>query len=193
MASIPCIYCNGDDPEKFSGREHVIPQAFGTFGSQTPVLKCVCDDCNRHFGKELDLIHARDTLEGLLRYKHGIFSSENRQQRRLRFTLADEDESGELVGAAVGGIAGGLIGLGIPEIEAKRYEGKIKQGNLLLSVHTEDSEEATLAKEIFTKAGAQDICATGEASTPTAPTPAGHKASERVAQPTMAAYTGAGR
>jgi len=104
MASIPCIYCNGNDPEKFAGREHVIPQAFGTFGSQTPVLNCVCDDCNGYFGKELDLIHARDTLEGLLRYKHGIFSSENRQQRRLRFTLADEDESGELVGAAVGGI-----------------------------------------------------------------------------------------
>src|SRR5580700_9269878 len=29
-----------------------------------------------------------------------------------------------LGGAAVGGIAGGLIGLGIPELEAKRYEGK---------------------------------------------------------------------
>ena len=74
--------------------------------------------------------------------------------------------SGAAVGAAVGGIAGGLIGLGIPEIEAKRYEGKIKQGNLLLSVHTEDSDEVTLAKDIFTKAGAQDICVTGEASAP---------------------------
>jgi hypothetical protein len=74
--------------------------------------------------------------------------------------------SGAAVGAAVGGIAGGLIGLGIPEIEAKRYEGKINQGNLLISVHTEDSEEITRAKDIFTKAGAQDICTTGEASTP---------------------------
>jgi hypothetical protein len=75
--------------------------------------------------------------------------------------------SGAAVGATVGGIAGGLIGLGIPEIEAKRYEGKIKQGNLLLSVHTENSDEITRAKDIFTKAGAQDICTTGEASTPT--------------------------
>jgi hypothetical protein len=66
----------------------------------------------------------------------------------------------------VGGIAGGLIGLGIPEIEAKRYEGKVKAGNLLISVHTEDSKEITRAKDIFTKAGAQDICTTGEASTP---------------------------
>ena len=74
--------------------------------------------------------------------------------------------SGAAVGAAVGGVAGALIGLGIPENEAKRYEGKVKAGNILLSVHTETSEETARAKDIFTKAGAQDICTTGEASTP---------------------------
>ena len=73
--------------------------------------------------------------------------------------------SGAAIGAAAGGIAGGLIGLGIPEIEAKRYEGKIKAGNLLISVHTENSAEIKRAKEIFTQAGAQDICTTGETST----------------------------
>jgi hypothetical protein len=74
--------------------------------------------------------------------------------------------SGAAVGAAVGGIAGGLIGLGIPELEAKRYEGKVKAGNILISVHTENSAEITRAKDIFAKTGAQDICTTGEASTP---------------------------
>jgi len=74
--------------------------------------------------------------------------------------------SGVAIGAAVGGIAGGLIGMGIPEIEAKRYEGKIKEGNILISVHTENSEEITKAKEIFTQAGAQDICTTGESTVP---------------------------
>jgi hypothetical protein len=74
--------------------------------------------------------------------------------------------SGAAVGATVGGIAGGLIGLGIPEIEAKRYEGKIEAGNILISVHTENSAEITRAKEIFGQGGAQDICTTGEASTP---------------------------
>jgi hypothetical protein len=73
--------------------------------------------------------------------------------------------SGAAIGATVGGIAGGLIGLGIPELEAKRYEGKVKAGNLLISVHTENSEEITRAKDIFAQAGAQDICTTGEAST----------------------------
>jgi len=91
--------------------------------------------------------------------------------------------SGAAIGATVGGIAGGLIGLGIPEIEAKRYEGKVKKGNILLSVHTEDSEEIARAKEIFTRAGAQDICATGEAHTPKenrAPDRASHTARDSV-------------
>ena len=74
--------------------------------------------------------------------------------------------SGAAIGAAAGGIAGGLIGLGIPELEAKRYEGKVKAGNILLSVHTEDSDEIDRAKEIFESAGAEDICTTGEASVP---------------------------
>jgi len=74
--------------------------------------------------------------------------------------------SGAAVGATVGGIAGGLIGMGIPELEAKRYEGKIKAGNILLSVHTENSEEIKAAEKIFKSAGAQDICTTGEATAP---------------------------
>jgi len=71
---------------------------------------------------------------------------------------------GAAVGAAVGGIAGALVGLGIPEYEAKQYEGKIRKGNILLSVHTEDGKEIERAKEIFKRNGAQDISYTGEAS-----------------------------
>jgi hypothetical protein len=76
--------------------------------------------------------------------------------------------SGAAMGATVGGIAGGLVGLGIPELEAKRYEGKIKAGNLLLSVHTENSDEIKKAEKIFKNAGAEDICTTGESSVPSA-------------------------
>ena len=82
--------------------------------------------------------------------------------------------SGAAIGAAAGGIAGGLIGLGIPELEAKRYEGKVKEGNILLSVHTENSDGIKRAKEIFTKAGAHDICTTGESTAPDAPKVAEH-------------------
>ena len=74
--------------------------------------------------------------------------------------------SGAAVGATVGGLTGALVGMGIPEYEAKQYEGKIKDGNILISVHTVDGEERSLAKEIFEKAGAEGIKTTGEASTP---------------------------
>jgi len=72
--------------------------------------------------------------------------------------------SGAAAGAMVGGLTGTLIGLGIPEFEAKRYEGKVKGGNILLSVHAESSEEIDRAKEIFERAGADDISYTSEAS-----------------------------
>ena len=96
--------------------------------------------------------------------------------------------SGAAIGATVGGIAGGLIGMGIPEIEAKRYEGKIKEGNILISVHTENSDEIKRAKEIFTESGAQDICTTGEASTPKE-----SRTTSRPAQPATQAYVSHGR
>ena len=70
------------------------------------------------------------------------------------------------IGAAVGGIAGALIGMGIPELEAKRYEGKIRRGNLLISVHTENSEGVERAKKIFRQAGADDITTASESATP---------------------------
>lgn len=70
---------------------------------------------------------------------------------------------GAAVGAAFGGIAGALVGMGIPEFEAKRYEGKIREGNILISVHSENSEETKRAKEIFEQAGAQDISSSSEA------------------------------
>jgi hypothetical protein len=72
--------------------------------------------------------------------------------------------SGAAVGATVGGLTGALIGMGIPEFEAKRYEGKVKGGNVLISVHSEDATETKRAKSIFERAGAEDISTAGEAS-----------------------------
>ena len=71
--------------------------------------------------------------------------------------------SGAAAGAALGGVTGALIGMGIPEYEAKRYEGKIKEGNIFLSVHAEDSDERARAKAILEQGGAEDISYTEEA------------------------------
>ncbi len=68
------------------------------------------------------------------------------------------------VGGAVGGFTGALIGLGIPEFEAKRYEGRVAKGGILLSVHCDTSDEIKRAKDIMKAAGAEDISSTGESS-----------------------------
>src|SRR3954470_19405740 len=72
--------------------------------------------------------------------------------------------AGAGVGGALGGITGALIGMGIPEYEAKRYEGRVKEGGILLSVHSDNSEWTRKAKEILERTGAENVSSTGEAS-----------------------------
>jgi hypothetical protein len=70
--------------------------------------------------------------------------------------------SGLGVGAAVGGLTGALIGMGMPEYLATRYEGRIKGGCILLSVHADDANWIRKAKTILQSTGASDISSTGE-------------------------------
>ena len=67
-------------------------------------------------------------------------------------------------GAALGGVTGGLIGMGLPEYEAVRYEGQVKAGGILISVHCDDSEWASRAKKILESTGAKDVSSSGEGS-----------------------------
>ena len=71
--------------------------------------------------------------------------------------------SGGAIGAGVGDLTGALVGMGIPEYEAKRYEGKVKEGGILISVHSGSNDETARAKNIFKEEGAHDISSTGEA------------------------------
>jgi hypothetical protein len=72
--------------------------------------------------------------------------------------------AGAGIGGALGGLTGALVGMGIPEYEAKRYEGVVKDGGILISVHCDDSGMVKRAKEIFTNAGGEGIASTGESS-----------------------------
>lgn len=74
--------------------------------------------------------------------------------------------SGAAAGAVVGGLGGALIGLGIPEIEAKQYEGKLKQGNILLSIHVDNPAERDRAKKLLEAHGAYDIVTVNNAKVP---------------------------
>ncbi|MFT3927665.1 MAG: hypothetical protein QM778_34360 [Myxococcales bacterium] len=74
--------------------------------------------------------------------------------------------SGVAVGATVGSIAGALVGSGIPEIEAKLYEGKLRSGNILIAVHAETAERQRRASEVLAAAGADKVGMAAEAALP---------------------------
>lgn len=63
------------------------------------------------------------------------------------------------VGGAVAGVAGALIGTGIPENEAAKYESRLKTGAILISVYADGTDLARSAHEILVSTGAEDITA----------------------------------
>ncbi|MBV8771140.1 MAG: hypothetical protein JO166_02250 [Deltaproteobacteria bacterium] len=72
--------------------------------------------------------------------------------------------SGMGAGALAGGLTSTLVGMGIPEYEALHYETRLQEGNILMSVHTDDSSERDRARRIFSANGAADISSSEEAS-----------------------------
>ena len=64
--------------------------------------------------------------------------------------------------AAVGGLVGTLVGMGVQEYEAKRYEGRVKDGGVLLSVHCDTSDQVSRAKDLLKQTGAEDVSSGGE-------------------------------
>src|SRR5271155_3953786 len=65
--------------------------------------------------------------------------------------------SGIGVGGVLGGVGGALVGLGTPEYEAKRYEGRIRKGGILLSVHCDDDHWCKRAQSVLEHTGAEDV------------------------------------
>jgi hypothetical protein len=74
--------------------------------------------------------------------------------------------SGLAVGGSIGGLTGALVGLGIPEYEAQQFVGKLREGNVLMCVHAEDSTEAGKARTIFSEEKAESISTGTEAAVP---------------------------
>ncbi len=68
--------------------------------------------------------------------------------------------------AAFGDIVGGLQNQGVPWAKARLYTDRMKDGRYLVSVVAESDDAVTLAKEVLSKAGGSDFCATYETSQP---------------------------
>ncbi|OLD38528.1 MAG: hypothetical protein AUI57_06685 [Candidatus Rokubacteria bacterium 13_1_40CM_2_68_8] len=68
-----CIYCRRTDPPCGFHREHVIPEALGTFvGDVVTLTQEACAECNQHFGDTLERFLNRDSAEAMFRFRHGL-------------------------------------------------------------------------------------------------------------------------
>lgn len=67
------------------------------------------------------------------------------------------------IGGTVGAITGWLVGMAFPEYEARRYDGMVREGGVLLSVHCDSSSWGKRAKKVLEWTGARDISSSAEA------------------------------
>jgi len=65
--------------------------------------------------------------------------------------------TGGAIGAASGGLLGALIGAGIPEEQAKRYESGIREGNIVMGVSPRTEEDAAYFENEWRSCRGEDI------------------------------------
>ena len=83
--------------------------------------------------------------------------------------------AGANAGGILGCIADVLLSMGIPEYDAKRYEARVKDGGILLSVAADDADWIGRARHILGRTHADDISVIEEESARR------HQADKRVA------------
>ena len=67
-----------------------------------------------------------------------------------------------VTGAGPGGIGAALMGMGFSEVQARRYEKKTREGDILISARSENPDQSNRATAIFKQAEAQDVAITAE-------------------------------
>jgi hypothetical protein len=63
-------------------------------------------------------------------------------------------------GATTGGLIGALAAAGVPEVEVKLYEGRVRKGSILCAVHCDDSTWADRARTVLKDSGGEHLTAT---------------------------------
>jgi hypothetical protein len=71
--------------------------------------------------------------------------------------------SAAAAGATVGGLSGALVGYAVPEFEVTQYESKLRDGNILISIHTESVVQQAHARDILERNGATNVSQREEA------------------------------
>jgi hypothetical protein len=89
VESITCIYCLKEKPQTEFNREHVLPDSFGKFTNALVLHDMVCKECNQYFGDTLDIVLARGSMQGAMRYLQNVKPLTNFDQSiRERVKLA---------------------------------------------------------------------------------------------------------
>ena len=100
LSSIECIYCREKKPAvAYMKAEHVLPQSFGKFKNNLTLIQLVCDACNQFFGDNVELVLARDTLEGQSRVDFGVMKAEDFKSPGRRSRIRIKLDEGEFKGA----------------------------------------------------------------------------------------------
>lgn len=110
MLAPECIYCRASGDSVVFSREHVLQVSFGAFRDAPVLHDCVCHDCNQFFGKSLDLALARQSFEGLQRYRWGVKNPEEVSKFKYSATDLRADVLGDYSGAWLE-LAGGSDGV----------------------------------------------------------------------------------
>jgi len=74
--------------------------------------------------------------------------------------------------SAVDGVTGALRDMGLSEYEAELYDGHLRKGGILISVHCDTPGEIMRAKEVMTSSGGEHISSSGESMVETMKMPA---------------------
>lgn len=120
-----CIYCLTTSPEAtFEKAEHVIPQSFGVFRNNLTLRGVVCDACNQLFGDSIDLYLARDTPDGIDRFRLGGKPASGFKSLGARSMMSIRVDSGPLKGseARLKNVDGELVVVSPPQVGFGRTE-----------------------------------------------------------------------
>jgi hypothetical protein len=96
-----CIYCRLSEPTIAFNREHVVPEGFGRFRNALVLHDLVCTGCNSYFGETLDRALARDSVEGLERYRAGVKRPGDISKFTSSTVTLRAHDAGEFTGAEI--------------------------------------------------------------------------------------------
>lgn len=104
-----------------------MPEAFGTFDTKSFILyDTVCKPCNGHFGRTIEQALSRDSMEALLRLRHGVKPANEARDLPYRKIELKVGQPGPWLGATVvleaDGTGKGIEPVAVPQV-AFRWKG----------------------------------------------------------------------